>query len=115
MAAKKEPEPVEQPAAEQAPTQQVRLRMDDRAMRASYANAFRTNATPEEIMLDFGVNLASQVAQGAQPEMLFQIGERIILNYFTAKRLTVMLGQLIRQHEQVFGEVELDASKRRKS
>jgi Protein of unknown function (DUF3467) len=118
MAAKKEPQVDPQPAAaaEPAAQSQVLLRLDERNMRASYANAFRTNVTPEEVMLDFGLNVVSgTAAQGRQPEMTFQLGERIILNPFTAKRLAIMLGQLIRQHEQQFGEVELDAGKRRKS
>jgi hypothetical protein len=117
MAEKKEPQAEPQPAADPAAAQQqqVLLRLDERNMRASYANAFRTNVTPEEVMIDFGVNVVSGTpGQGRQPEMTFQLGERIILNPFTAKRLAIMLGQLIRQHEQQFGEVELDAGKRRK-
>jgi len=119
MAAKKEPEVTAQPAADQPPAtpqpQEVRLRLDEQKLRVSYANAFRTNATGEEVMLDFGVNLVnSLVPQGSQPEMVFQIGERIILNYYTAKRLALMLGQIIRRHEEQFGELELDVTKRRK-
>jgi len=116
MAAANEPEAVGQPAAADQNQQQVRLRMDDRNMRAGYANAFRTNMTPEEIIIDFGLNLATMpMAQGAQPEMTLLLGERIILNHFTAKRLAIMLSQLVRQHEQQFGDLELDVGKRRKS
>jgi len=96
--------------------QEVVLRLDERNLRSSYANAFRTNATAEEVMVDFGLNLLTPPPrQGAQPEIMFQIGERIIMNYFQAKRLALTLGQIIRRHEEQFGEIELDVNKRRKT
>jgi len=95
--------------------QQVRLRIDERTMTTNYANAFRTNGTAEEVMLDFGVNLAAPAQkQGDQPEIVFQITNRVIMNYFSAKRLALTLGQLIRRHEEQFGELELDVQKRQK-
>ena len=112
--------PVEEQAREQTGQRQVRLRIDERNMRSAYANAFRTNGTAEEVMLDFGLNVISPPAQQKpqkpqqQPEIMFQINERVILNYYTAKRLAITLSQLIRRHEDQFGELELDVAKRRK-
>jgi hypothetical protein len=121
MATQKDNEPTNitpaagQPAAGQA-TQEVTLRLDERNLKSSYANAFRTNATAEEVMVDFGLNLVVPPAkQGGQPEILFQVNERIIMNYFQAKRLALALGQIIRRHEEQFGEIELDVGKRRKT
>ena len=111
------PKAVEDQAREQTGQQQVRLRMDERNMRTAYANAFRANATAEEVMMDFGVNLLGQstpAAQQNQPEIVFQVNERVIMNYFSAKRLAITLSQLIRRHEEQFGELELDVSKRKK-
>ena len=68
-------------------------------------------------MLDFGINVISPTAQQKpkdQPEIIFQVNERVILNYYTAKRLAITLSQLIRRHEDQFGELELDVAKRRK-
>ena len=117
-----EEKPVEEQAREQTGKRQVRLRIDERNMRSGYANAFRANGTAEELMLDFGVNnivpAAQQQAQEhpqQQPEIIFQVNERVILNYYTAKRLALTLGQLIRQHEDQFGTLELDVAKRRKN
>jgi len=108
--------PIEEQAREQTGQQQVRLRIDEREMKTCYANAFRTNGTAEEVMLDFGLNLiAPASAQQEQPEIIFQVAERIILNYYSAKRLAITLSQLIRRHEEQFGELELDVSKRRKA
>ena len=105
--------PIEEQAREQT-GQQVRLRMDERNMTTSYANAFRTNGTAEEVMLDFGINLVAPGQDKESPEIVFQVNNRVILNYYSAKRLAITLSQLIRRHEDQFGELELDMSKRQK-
>lgn len=115
MAAQSSEKVVEQQAREQTGQQQVRVRLDERAMKTSYANAFRTNGTPEEVMLDFGVNMVNPPAQGETPEIVFQINDRIVLNYYSAKRLAITLGQLVSRHEEQFGALELDVNKRRKA
>lgn len=112
--------PVEVQAQEQTGQRQVRLAVDERTMNTNYANAFRANGTAEEVMLDFGLNLVNPSAganqqQQSQPEIVFQVNNRIILNYYSAKRLAITLGQLIRRHEDAFGELELDVAKRQKS
>jgi hypothetical protein len=107
--------PVEQQAREQTGQQQVRLRIDERNMKTGYANAFRTNGTPEEVMLDFGLNLVSPAPQGENlPDIVFQVNDRVVLNYYSAKRLALTLGQLISRHEEQFGALELDVNRRRK-
>lgn len=108
--------PVEEQAREQTGQQQIRLRVDEREMSSSYANAFRTNGTAEEVMLDFGVNLITPATQPeGQPEITFKINNRVIMNYYSAKRLAITLSQLIRKHEDEFGELQMDVAKRRKS
>ncbi|RPI61805.1 MAG: DUF3467 domain-containing protein [Planctomycetaceae bacterium] len=105
---------IEDQAREQT-GQQVRLRIDEQKMATNYANAFRTNGTAEEVMLDFGVNLLNQATQQqGQPEIMFQVSNRVVMNYFSAKRLAITLSQLIRRHEEQFGELELDVAKRQK-
>ena len=107
--------PVEEQAREQTGKKQVRLRVDEREMRTSYANAFRANGTAEEIMLDFGLNLISPATdQQEQPEIIFKINDRVIMNHYSAKRLAITLSQLIRRYEDQFGELEMDVAKRRK-
>ena len=109
-------------AAQQTGQQQVRLRLDERNMTTSYANAFRSHATAEEVLVDFGLNLLQQTPGGqadaagqSQPnrEVLFQANDRIVMNYYTAKRLAIALGQLVQRHEQQFGELKLNAQERR--
>ncbi len=108
--------PIEEQAREQTGQRQVRIRMNEQNMKTCYANAFRTNGTAEEVILDFGLNLVNPAAQQqGQPEIVFQISERVIMNYYSAKRLAITLSQLIRRHEQQFGELEMDVAKRRKA
>lgn len=102
--------PAGKPVEQQA---QIQVRVDERAMRTGYANAFRTNGTAEEVMIDFGINVVPPAPEGAKPEILFQVNDRVILNYYSAKRLALALGQLIRRHEDQFGELQLDVAKRR--
>ena len=94
--------------------QQIRLRMDQREMSTSYANMVATHSMPNEVLLDFGLNLLSAPAEDGQPEMIFKVNDRIIMNYYSAKQLAITLGQVIQRHEAQFGELELDVAKRRK-
>ncbi|MDP7162911.1 MAG: DUF3467 domain-containing protein [Phycisphaerae bacterium] len=99
---------------DQTEDKSLRIRMDERDVRTSYANGFRTNGTAEEVILDFGLNIVTPTQSKEQPEVIFQINNRVILNYYSAKRLALTLGQLVRRHEERFGELELDHSKRTK-
>lgn len=105
-------EPMTEQARQQTGQQQVQIRVDERNLTTSYANGFRTNATAEEVMLDFGLNVARPTNE-QQPVITFEVSERIILSYPSAKRLAITLSQLIRRHEEQFGELELDVNKRR--
>jgi len=101
---------------EQQTGRRVRVRVDERDVSSAYANAFRTNATAEEVIIDFGLNSVNQSAeQQKEPEIIFDVAQRVIMNYYSAKRLAVTLSQLIRQHEDQFGELQLDVDSRRRN
>jgi len=111
-----EEKPIEEQAREQTGQQQVQLRIDEAAMETTYANAFRSNGSAEEVILDFGLNLVSPPSQAqGNPQILFKVNQRVVMNYYSAKRLAITLSQLIRRHEEQFGELEMDVSKRRKA
>ena len=95
--------------------QQIRLNVNADQMRTSYANAFQTHSTPEELLLSLGINqtLPSK-AEGVAAEMILQFTDRIIMNHYTAKRLALSLLQSVQAHEERFGSIELDVSKRLK-
>jgi len=106
--------PLEEQAREQTGQQRIRIRIDERNLKTSYANGVRPSATPEEVLLDFGMNQVLPAAnQKAEREILFQANDRIILSYYAAKRLAMALTQLVRRYEAEYGEIELNSLKRR--
>ena len=63
--------------------QNRQLTLDESKAHSCYANFCRVTGTPEELIVDFGLN--KQVA-GNTPDTI-QLTQRIIVNFFTAKRL----------------------------
>jgi len=74
----------------------------------SYANFCRVTGSPEELIVDFGLN--SQPMSGDAQNV--EITQRVVLNFFTAKRLLHAMHMAVSRHEQVFGELETDIQKR---
>jgi hypothetical protein len=97
---------VEAPAA--APQAQQTLIVDDSNVVAGYANFCRVSSTPEELILDLGLN-PNPYATG---EVKVPVTQRIIMNHFTAKRLLSALSMALQRHEQAFGVLETDVRRR---
>ena len=99
-------------ADEAAAPQQQQQRMDyptdTSHLSATYANFARVTFMPEELILDFGLN--TQLAPN--PNEPVKLTHRIVVNYFTAKRLFQLLGATIQQYEQTYGVLEIDVQKR---
>jgi len=111
MAAKQsgEPEvPAAEGTAENRQQQQQQIQVDDSRALAGYANFCRVTGTPEEVILDLGLN-AQPVGVPTGP---VNITHRLILNYYTAKRLLGALHMTIQRHEAAFGVLEIDVQKR---
>jgi hypothetical protein len=84
---------------------EVQLNESDAAV--CYANFCRVTGTPEELILDFGLNAQPF---GELPSVA--VKQRLVVNYFTAKRLFQALGMSIQRHETAFGVLETDVQKR---
>jgi hypothetical protein len=97
-----------QAAAPQQQQQQQRLEVDDSRVQACYANFCRVNGTPEELIIDFGLNSQPFGA----PEKPLQVNQRLVVNYFTAKRLMAALQMSVQRHEAAFGVLETNVQKR---
>lgn len=95
-----------QPAHAQQPAPAIQI--DASNISASYANFSRVTGSPEELILDFGLN-ENPVGIPKNP---IRVEHRIVMNYFTAKRLMVAMQLSIERHEQVFGTIETDIEKR---
>jgi hypothetical protein len=91
-----------------AEQQQVRVQVEDKNAVCSYANFCRVTGTPEELIIDFGLN--SQPF--GVPSEAVQITQRIVTNYYTAKRMLHALHLSVQRHEQAFGVLETDVNKR---
>lgn len=105
---------IEEQGRDQTGQKRIRVTVDERDLQTSYVSGFRPTMTAEEVMIDFGLNLIRPTGNKEHPaELVFQANHRLIMSYYSAKRLAVALGQIVRQFEQQFGEIELDAGKRR--
>ncbi len=82
--------------------------VDDSSTVPSYSNFCRVTATPEEVILDFGLN-PQPFAPGRQD---VKANQRLVMNFYTAKRLLTALGMTIQRHEGTFGSIELDVRRR---
>jgi hypothetical protein len=108
--AEKTDEGQEAPAQQQPQQQQFQVQVDDSNCAALYANFCRVTGSPEELIVDFGLN-PQPVGVPTQP---IRVSQRVILNFFTAKRLLNALALSVQRHESVFGVLETDIQKRLK-
>ena len=96
----------EAPAA--APPQRVAVQVDDSESSCSYANFCRVTGSPEELIIDFALNPQPM----GVPSEAIDIDQRVVMNYYTAKRLLAALQMSVQRHEAVFGVLETDINKR---
>ncbi len=91
--------------------QPLQIPVDASALSTVYTNFCRASVTPEEIVLDFGLNPAF----GPGPAEPVKLTHRVVMNFFTAKRLLSLLMNVVQQHESIYGMVEMDHQKRMRS
>ncbi len=92
----------------QAPPVQREFPVDTSKLSTVYANFVRATWTPEELVLDFGLN----TTVAPNPKDPVALTHRLVLNFYTAKRLMGLMGMAIQQHERVYGVLETDVGKR---
>ena len=91
------------------PTPQLaQVEVDVSKTTGHYANFCRLSGTPEELLIDFGLN-PQPIGTPTQPIVLTQ---RVVTGWHTAKRLLHVLQLTIERHEAVFGVLETDVQKR---
>ena len=101
-------EEAQAPAQPQQAQQQMQVEVDDAHISASYANFCRVTGSPEELIIDFGLNPQPV----GVPKNPITVTQRVIVNYYTAKRLLHALSLSVQRHESVFGVLETDIQKR---
>src|SRR5438105_11532243 len=97
--------PNPQPAPAQ---QQAEIVLNETGAHAAYSNFARVTSTAEEVIIDFCLN-PNPFHQGRQE---ISVSQRLIMNFFTAKRLFSALGMTLQRHEATFGAIELDIRRR---
>ena len=84
---------------------QTRVRWDAANMRNTYANVCNVSSTREEVTLLFGTN---QTWYTGQDELTVQLSDRMVMNPFAAKRLSILLSNVLAEYESRFGELAVE-------
>ena len=84
------------------------IKIDESNCAALYYNFVQVTGTPEEIILDFGLNPQPM----GIPDKPIKLSQKLVSSYYTAKRLLVALQMTIQRHESSFGVLEIDVNKR---
>jgi hypothetical protein len=93
-----------------AAPQMMQVDVDDSHTTATYSNFCRVTGSPEELIIDFGLNPQPV----GVPKAPIAVTQRVVMNYYTAKRLLHALSLSVQRHEAVFGVLETDIQKRLK-
>jgi hypothetical protein len=80
------------------------IKWDDSSMKTSYANVCNVSSSREEVTLLFGTN---QTWHTGQQEFTIKLSDRIIISPFAAKRLLLLLQNVVGQYEARFGQLEV--------
>src|SRR6478736_3143041 len=83
----------------------TKIKWDDSNMKSAYANVCNVSSTREEVVLLFGVN---QAWNRGQKEVTIQLTDRIIVSPFAAKRLSMLLGAVVKEYENRFGTLNIE-------
>ena len=95
------------PQQQQQPQRQ-QMEVDTNNSVTSYVNFCRVTGTPEELIVDFGLN-TQPFGVPTDPVIITQ---RIVTNFYTAKRMLHALQLTLQRHEAAFGVLETDVQKR---
>jgi len=82
-----------------------KVRWDDSSMKTSYANVCNVASTREEVTLLFGTN---QTWHSGMDEVSVRLSDRIILSPFAAKRLAILIGNVVNEYEKRFGTLAIE-------
>ena len=88
------------PAGGATPT----IKWDDSSMSTSYANVCNVSSSREEVTLLFGTN---QTWHTGTQEFSIKLSDRVIISPFAAKRLLVLLQNVVGQYEARFGVLDI--------
>lgn len=82
------------------------VKFDDAGITNAYANVCNVSSSREEVVLVFGMNNAWERDAA---EVRVKLNSRVILSPFAAKRLALLLDNVIKQYEARFGAMDVGA------
>jgi len=85
----------------------MKIKWDDSMMKSSYANVCNVTSTREEVVMLFGMN---QAWNRGQKEVTIQLTDRIVISPYAAKRMSLLLGNVVKEYENRFGALNIDAT-----
>lgn len=94
--------------AAEPPPPPVQIPVDDSKAQTTYSNYYRVAGMAEELIIDFGLN----TQPFGVPTDPIPINMRVVINFYTAKRMLHALQLAIQRHEAAFGVLETDIQKR---
>jgi len=77
-----------------------RVKWDDTGMKTTYANVCNVASSREEVTILFGTN---QTWNSRDREVSVSLSDRIIVSPYAAKRLAILLGNVVKEYEKRFG------------
>jgi hypothetical protein len=84
-------------------SQQVKVRWENTSIQSVYSIVCNVAGTREEIVLLFGMN---QAFNATENEMTIQLSNRIVMSPFVAKRLALLLNNVVTDYESKYGGLD---------
>ncbi len=91
---------------EKQTTTSTTVKWDDTKIRNTYANICNVISSREEVSMMFGMN---QKMDTEKNELTIELSDRIVMSPYAAKRVSLLLKDVIEQYEEKFSKIELDA------
>lgn len=85
------------------------VKWDDSKMQTTYANVVNVTSTREEVSIFFGTNQTWNIPEDKEFDV--QLTDRMVLNPYAAKRLSILLSTVLKEYEHRFGTLNIDLSK----
>ena len=85
----------------------TKIKWDDSGMKSSYANVCNVSSTREEVVVLFGMN---QTWNRGQKEVTIELNNRIVISPYAAKRLSLLLGNVVKEYESRFGTLSIEGA-----
>lgn len=82
-----------------------KVKWDDSNMQTAYANVVNASSTREEVTLFFGTNQTLNLRE--ENEVSIKLSDRIILNPIAAKRLWLLMGEILKEYEARYGALDV--------